>query len=195
MPRRGLSREPFRVDLRTSTPRTRSGIRAMTALFSPFQLGPHALAHRVVMAPLTRMRTDPGEVPTPLMATCGSIANRAHSAGDHRSRQRGLGLRARWRHALPGRPIWLDVGQRSGRHANFVNFQTPARLQPHPSLASAFGNAASFPRQSEQRNVLPLKPPTSTGMTMTCGQRLVGLMVATVARCPCLIRARATRLS
>jgi hypothetical protein len=32
-------------------------------------------------------------------------------------------------------------------------------------------------------------------MTMTCGQRLVGLMVATVARCPCLIRARATRLS
>jgi N-ethylmaleimide reductase len=49
----------------------------MTASFSLFQLGPHALAHRVVMAPLTRMRSDPGEVPTPLMATCGSIANRA----------------------------------------------------------------------------------------------------------------------
>jgi 2,4-dienoyl-CoA reductase-like NADH-dependent reductase (Old Yellow Enzyme family) len=49
----------------------------MTASFSLFQLGPHALAHRVVMAPLTRMRSDPGEVPTPQMATCGSIANRA----------------------------------------------------------------------------------------------------------------------
>ena len=41
----------------------------MTSLFSPFQLGPYALAHRVVMAPLTRMRAGPGEVPTPLMAT------------------------------------------------------------------------------------------------------------------------------
>ena len=41
----------------------------MPTLFSPFQLGPYALAHRVVMAPLTRMRAGPGEVPTPLMAT------------------------------------------------------------------------------------------------------------------------------
>lgn len=38
----------------------------MSALFSPFQLGPYALAHRVVMAPLTHTRAGPGEVPTPL---------------------------------------------------------------------------------------------------------------------------------
>ena len=41
----------------------------MTTLFSPFQLGPYALAHRVVMAPLTRMRAGPGEVPSSLMTT------------------------------------------------------------------------------------------------------------------------------
>ncbi len=41
----------------------------MNFLFSPFQLGPHTLDHRIVMAPLTRMRAGPGEVPTPLMAT------------------------------------------------------------------------------------------------------------------------------
>ena len=41
----------------------------MNTLFSPFQLGPYALSHRVVMAPLTRMRAGHGEVPTTLMAT------------------------------------------------------------------------------------------------------------------------------
>jgi N-ethylmaleimide reductase len=38
---------------------------AMTAsLFSPLKLGAVTLAHRVVMAPLTRMRAGPGDVPT-----------------------------------------------------------------------------------------------------------------------------------
>ena len=51
----------------------------MPSLFAPFQLGPYPLAHRVVMAPLTRMRAGPGEVPTPLMATYYS--QRATSGG------------------------------------------------------------------------------------------------------------------
>ena len=40
----------------------------MSILFDPFQLGPYTLSHRVVMAPLTRMRAGNGAVPTTLMA-------------------------------------------------------------------------------------------------------------------------------
>ena len=36
------------------------------ALFSPLRVGPYTLSHRVVMAPLTRMRAGPGDVPRPL---------------------------------------------------------------------------------------------------------------------------------
>jgi N-ethylmaleimide reductase len=39
----------------------------MSTLFSPIELGPYRLSHRVVMAPLTRMRSDPGDVPNDLM--------------------------------------------------------------------------------------------------------------------------------
>src|ERR1700750_276047 len=43
--------------------------RRMSDLFSPIRLGPYGLPNRVVMAPRTRNRAGPGEVPTPLMAT------------------------------------------------------------------------------------------------------------------------------
>jgi len=39
----------------------------MSTLFSPAKVGPHQLSHRVVMAPLTRMRSDPGDIPSDLM--------------------------------------------------------------------------------------------------------------------------------
>jgi N-ethylmaleimide reductase len=39
----------------------------MSTLFSPVKIGPHQLSHRVVMAPLTRMRSDPGDIPSKLM--------------------------------------------------------------------------------------------------------------------------------
>jgi len=41
----------------------------MTSLFDPLQFGAIAAANRVVMAPLTRNRAGPGQVPTPLMAS------------------------------------------------------------------------------------------------------------------------------
>ncbi|APW39556.1 alkene reductase [Rhodoferax koreense] len=41
----------------------------MSKLLSPVQLGPFQLSHRVVLAPLTRMRADPGALPSALMAT------------------------------------------------------------------------------------------------------------------------------
>jgi N-ethylmaleimide reductase len=40
----------------------------MSDLFSAAKLGPYALSHRVVMAPLTRMRSGPGDIPGELMA-------------------------------------------------------------------------------------------------------------------------------
>lgn len=41
----------------------------MPTLFSPVQVGPYTLPHRVVMAPLTRSRSaQPGDIPTNLMA-------------------------------------------------------------------------------------------------------------------------------
>jgi N-ethylmaleimide reductase len=39
----------------------------MSTLFSPVKIGPYLLSHRVVMAPLTRMRSDPGDIPSDLM--------------------------------------------------------------------------------------------------------------------------------
>jgi len=39
----------------------------MSKLFTPTQVGPYRLSHRVVMAPLTRMRSDPGDIPGDLM--------------------------------------------------------------------------------------------------------------------------------
>ena len=42
---------------------------ATPALFSPIQVGDVKLAHRVVLAPLTRFRAQPDGVPSPLAAT------------------------------------------------------------------------------------------------------------------------------
>jgi len=42
--------------------------RIMTTLFEPANAGDIALSNRIVMAPLTRDRAGPGQVPTPLMA-------------------------------------------------------------------------------------------------------------------------------
>jgi N-ethylmaleimide reductase len=41
----------------------------MTDLFSPIKIGPTTLSHRVVMAPLTRMRSETGAKPGKLMET------------------------------------------------------------------------------------------------------------------------------
>jgi N-ethylmaleimide reductase len=40
----------------------------MSKLMSPVQVGPFEFAHRVVLAPLTRMRAEAGAIPGPLMA-------------------------------------------------------------------------------------------------------------------------------
>ena len=40
----------------------------MPSLFDPLQLGAIALPNRIVMAPLTRARSNPDAIPTALMA-------------------------------------------------------------------------------------------------------------------------------
>jgi N-ethylmaleimide reductase len=51
----------------------------MSKLFTPTQVGPYKLSHRVVMAPLTRMRSDPGDIPSDLMVEY--YAQRASKGG------------------------------------------------------------------------------------------------------------------
>jgi N-ethylmaleimide reductase len=51
----------------------------MSKLFTPAQVGPYRLSHRVVMAPLTRMRSDPGDIPSELMVKY--YAQRASDGG------------------------------------------------------------------------------------------------------------------
>jgi N-ethylmaleimide reductase len=41
---------------------------AMSKLFSPAEIGPYALSHRVVFAPMTRLRSDGIDTPLPMMA-------------------------------------------------------------------------------------------------------------------------------
>jgi N-ethylmaleimide reductase len=51
----------------------------MSKLFAPVKIGPYLLSHRVVMAPLTRMRSEAGDVPGDLMAEY--YAQRASKGG------------------------------------------------------------------------------------------------------------------
>jgi hypothetical protein len=61
----------------------------MSVLFSPIELGPYRLSHRVVMAPLTRMRSDPGDIPRDLMVEIRCPA-RAERRPDHQRSHPGL---------------------------------------------------------------------------------------------------------
>jgi N-ethylmaleimide reductase len=40
----------------------------MSKLFTPARVGPYALSHRVVLAPMTRLRSDANDTPLPMMA-------------------------------------------------------------------------------------------------------------------------------
>lgn len=51
----------------------------MTTLFTPVEVGPYTLSHRVALAPLTRMRSEAGDVPGSLMAEY--YAQRASEGG------------------------------------------------------------------------------------------------------------------
>ena len=86
----------------------------MSKLFSPIRIGAFDLTHRVVLAPLTRMRADvPSNVPNDLMATYyGQRASRGGLYQDPswRARARPASLAA-----------WKDPSVNAGAHDFFSN--------------------------------------------------------------------------
>ena len=83
----------------------------MSTLFSPARIGPHQLSHRVVMAPLTRMRSDPGDVPSNQMA--GYYSQRASKGELIISEATPVSIRGNGHAGAPG--IYLD-SQIAGWH-------------------------------------------------------------------------------
>src|SRR4051794_25890407 len=65
--RRPVGRKLFATSGRCLFTRSVPKATTMSKLFTPTQVGPYRLSHRVVMAPLTRMRSDPGDIPSDLM--------------------------------------------------------------------------------------------------------------------------------
>src|SRR6266481_2302032 len=65
--RRPVGRKPLATTGGCLFTRSVSKETTMSKLFTPTQVGPYRLSHRVVMAPLTRMRSDPGDIPSDLM--------------------------------------------------------------------------------------------------------------------------------
>src|SRR6266404_8211832 len=92
-------------------PFTRSVLKetTMSKLFTPAQVGPYRLSHRVVMAPLTRMRSDPGDIPSDLMVKY--YTQRASNGGLIVSEATPVSIRGNGYAGAPG--IYSD-GQISG---------------------------------------------------------------------------------
>src|SRR5882724_11196523 len=75
-------------------------------LFSPVTIGPLALSHRVVMAPLTRSRSEqPGDIPNPLMVEY--YGQRASEGGLIISEATTISITARGYLGAPG--IYTDA--------------------------------------------------------------------------------------
>ena len=83
----------------------------MSKLFSPARIGPYQLSHRVVMAPLTRMRSKPGDIPSDLMVEY--YTQRASKSGLIISEATPVSIRGFGYAGAPG--IYLD-NQIAGWH-------------------------------------------------------------------------------
>jgi N-ethylmaleimide reductase len=96
-------------------------------LFSPVQLGPFTLQHRVVMAPLTRSRSvQPGDVPGDLMLEY--YGQRASEGGFIISKATAISMTAHGWYGAPG-------GLRRSRSRTPVTSQLTATL-PQKGKAS-----------------------------------------------------------
>lgn len=162
-------------------------------LFQPLQLGAVTLAHRVVMAPLTRMRSwQPGDVPQPLNATY--YGQRASHGGliiteatDIAAEARGypgapgaysLAQLAGWRlvtdavHAKGGL-IFLQIWH-TGRISH-SSMQPGGAVPVAPSAVAAPGN-----HMDAQGNPVPFETPRALGLEEL--PRIVGLFRETAAK-------------
>src|SRR6201998_3394404 len=146
-----------------STPAPERNI-PMSKLFTPAQVGPYKLSHRVVMAPLTRMRSDPGDIPSDLMVEY--YTQRASKGGLIISEATPVSIRGYGYASAPGiysdsqiagwRRVTDAVHAKGGRmflQLWHVGRQSHADLQPNgeapvaPSAVAAGGYA--YPSQSE----------------------------------------------
>jgi N-ethylmaleimide reductase len=153
----------------------------MNTLFTPARLGPYTLSHRVVMAPLTRMRSEVGDVPGDLMVEY--YTQRASAGGLIISEATPVSVRGYGYAGAPG--IYADrqiegwkrvtdaVHARGGRIVMqlwHVGRQSHVDLQPHgeapvaPSAIRADGYAYtrngevefSMPRALELHEIPPI---------------------------------------
>lgn len=76
----------------------------MSTLFSPSQIGPYALSHRLVLAPLTRMRSGQNDIPNELMVEY--YAQRASAGGLLIAEATPVSIRGNGYHGAPG--IYAD---------------------------------------------------------------------------------------
>jgi N-ethylmaleimide reductase len=151
----------------------------MSELFAPTRVGPYNLSHRVVMAPLTRMRSDPGDLPSDLMVDY--YTQRASKGGLIISEATPVSIRGKGYAGAPG--IYSDTqiagwrrvtdavhaeGGRIFQQLWHVGRQSHVDLQPDgappiaPSAIAAEGYAYtedgavrfSMPRAMELREIL-----------------------------------------
>jgi N-ethylmaleimide reductase len=124
-------------------------------IFSPFTIGPASLQHRVVMAPLTRLRSEqPGDVPGPLMAQYyeqratpdGLIITESAEITPEASAYEGApGI-----HSEAQVDGWRKVTEAIHRKGGFVFLQLwhPGRVS-HPDLTGVTPVSASATESSE----------------------------------------------
>jgi N-ethylmaleimide reductase len=72
----------------------------MSKLFTPATIGPYALSHRVVFAPMTRLRSDALDTPLPMMATF--YGQRASAGGFLIAESAAISIAGRSYHGAPG---------------------------------------------------------------------------------------------
>src|SRR6202166_3395423 len=173
--RRPVGRKHFATIGRRLVTRSARKEPTMSKLFTPTQVGSYRLSHRVVMAPLTRMRSDPGDIPSDLMVKYYS--QRASKGGLIISEATPVSIRGYGYAGAPGiysdrqidgwRRVTEAVHAKGGRiflQLWHVGRQSHTDLQPNgeppvaPSAIAAEGYA-----YSEQGEV-PLSMPRALGL-------------------------------
>lgn len=117
----------------------------MTDLFSPYRLGPLLLPNRMVMAPMTRNRAGPGDVPGELNITyyvqragAGLIAQRAA-----RSRAKAKAMRERRASMTPRKSTAGKVSHKPCTPPAGVSFSNSGTSAASPILRCS--RTAGFP--------------------------------------------------